>query len=573
MKPPNAADALAAVLAGAGVEVVFGIPSIHNLPIYDALRRAGATRVVTVRHEQAAAGAADAYARVSGRLGVCLSSTGPGAANAMAAQLEALVSSSPVLHVTGQVDSRYLGQARGYIHEVPDQSGMLRTASKWHRLVTSPAEVPASVAEALAEALTPRQGPVALEIPIDVQSAPCEPPLVAQLLDARAPEPPSPADAAAVERAVAILAAAERPLVWAGGGVVASGATEALGRLAALLGAGVMTTPNGRGTVAEDDPMCLGNLSWEPSVRRLCREADVLLAVGTRFQGPNTLNWKMQLPPTIVQIDVDPSVPGRSYPVTCSLVGDARASLEQILAALSEAPGWQVGGRQVGGRQVGERVLGGKEDWKSRVKQAALEARSSLRATLGAHEGLFDAMAASIGPRTVVVKDSTIPAYTWGNRLLPVSRPRRSVMSNSFAIGLGLPHAIGAACATEEGDGPVLLLVGDGGFMLSAAELATCAAEGLAVVAVVFDDGGYGILRNIQDHRYRARLGVDLPSADFCALARSLGVAAERVSSAEELASAASAAMAKPEPRLVHVDLSAIGPMAQPYLGTSAAPD
>lgn len=553
MKEPNAADALAGVLVEAGVEVVFGIPSIHNLPIYDALRRAP-VRVVTVRHEQAAAGAADGYARVSGSIGVCITSTGPGAANAMAAQLEALVSSSPVLHITGQIDSRHLGAGRGFIHEVPDQSGMLGSASKWHAMATSPAEVPRLVAKAVREALTPRQGPVAVEIPIDVQAAPCEalPSGEARHLLARGPVP-APA-AAEIEAAARLLAGARRPLVWAGGGVVSAGASVELCRVAELLGAGVMTSPNGRGVMPEQDPMCLGNLSWEPSVRRLCGEADVLLAVGTRFQGTNTANWKMRLPATIVHVDVDPAVPGRSYPVTAALVGDARRVLGSMREALEAMP---------------ERVGIGQAQWAERVKEAAAEARAGLRATLGCQEGLLDAIATSVSARTVVVKDSTVPAYTWGNRLLAVSAPRRSVMSNSFAIGLGLAHAMGAACATRDGDAPVVLLAGDGGFMLAASELATCAAEGLPVVAVVFDDGGYGILRNIQDRKYGERLGVDLPSPDFCGLARALGLLADHVSSAAQLAEAAGAALRQREPRLLHVDLAAVGPMAEAYLGTS----
>jgi acetolactate synthase-1/2/3 large subunit len=548
-------DVVVGALAGAGVEVVFGIPSVHNLPIYDALRRHGGIRAVTVRHEQGAAGAADAYARVTGRLGVCITSTGPGAANAMGGLLEAYVSSSPVLHLTGQIDSRFLDQGRGFIHEVPDQPAMLGSLSKATLRVAHQTEIAARVAEAVRAALTPRQGPVSLEIPIDLQYSACDPAEPARAAADGAASAPSTApapDAAAFDRAAAILAGAERPLIWAGGGVVAAGAAAELAALAERIGAGVITSPNGRGVIPEDDPLCIGNLPWDADVRELCREADVLLAVGTRFQGPNTQNWQMELPRTIVHVDVDPAVPGRCYDVAESVVGDARVVLGALGEGLAHAA---------------------RDGWRAKVAAARSAAVAALRATLGPQAGLLDELAPLVTPRTIVVKDSTIPAYTWGNRLLPVTAVRRSVMPNGFAIGLGLPHALGAA-AGAAGE-PVVLLVGDGGFMLAPGELATLAQERLGVVVVLFDDGGYGILRNIQDRQYGSRIGVDLGAPDFCGLARSLGVAAERVASLDAYGKVLAGAIDSAReglPTLVEVDLRAIGPMTTPFIGTSRPP-
>ena len=164
-------DVVVDVLARSGVDVVFGIPSVHNLPIYDAIRRDGRIRAISARHEQGAVGAADGFARTTGRLGVCLTSTGPGAANAMGAQLEACVSSSPVLHLTGQIDSRFLGKHRGFIHEVPDQLAMMATLSKASHRPPSPGAIAATIAQAVVEAMTSRRGPVSVEIPIDFQYA------------------------------------------------------------------------------------------------------------------------------------------------------------------------------------------------------------------------------------------------------------------------------------------------------------------------------------------------------------------------------------------------------------------
>jgi acetolactate synthase-1/2/3 large subunit len=209
--------------------------------------------------------------------------------------------------------------------------------------------------------------------------------------------------------------------------------------------------------------------------------------------------------------------------------------------------------------------------WAERLLAVARSARERLRGSLGPQVGLLDSLAACLSAGTVVVKDSTIPAYTWGNRLLPVRRPRTSIQSNSFAIGLGLPQALGAAVGSPEA--PVVLLAGDGGFLLAATELATVAQEQLPIVVLVFVDGGYGILRNIQDRQYGpedGRIGVDLGRPDFCALARAFGIRAERVDSIGAYAAAVRRALAEPTPCLVEVDLDAIGPMAVPYTGTSS---
>lgn len=549
-------DVVVDALVRTGVEVVFGIPSVHNLPIYDAIRRDGRIRAVNTRHEQGAVGAADGFSRTTGRLGVCLTSTGPGAANAMGGQLEACVSSSPVLHLTGQIDSRFLGQRRGFIHEVPDQLAMLASLSKAAYRPPSADAVSATVARAAAEAMAFPRGPVAVEIPVDFQYAAA----TAKVAAWGGPETGTVAEAGSSEdiaHAAEIVALSRRPVVWAGGGAVAAGAGDEVALLVRRLGAGLLTSPNGRGIVPEDDPCCIGNLSWDPDVRALCREADLLVAVGTRFQGPNTENWKMELPARLVQIDVDPAVPGRNYPVEAAIVGDAKLSTAALLEELD----------RLGAPQV---LADGQ--WADRVATAARSARERLRGTLGPQVGLLDALAPCIGAGTVVVKDTTIAAYTWGNRLLPVRRPRTSIMPNGFAIGLGLPHAIGAAIGSQ--GAPVVLLAGDGGFLLSATELATVAQESLPILALVFVDGGYGVVRNIQQRQYGpgASFGVDLGRPDFCGLAAAFGIGAERVGSIGAYAAAVQRALSGRVPFLVEVDLDAIGPMSVAYTGTSRPP-
>lgn len=548
-------DAVVEVLQRAGVEVLFGIPSVHNIPIYDALARRPAVRAVTVRHEQAAVGAADAFARTTGSLGVALTSTGPGAANAMGGLLEAYVSGSPVLHITGQIDTRFIDADRGFIHEVPEQPAMLNALSKRVLRAVSPDDIGPVVADAIATALEWPRGPVSVELPIDLQYA-------AATVDAaavegrlatrpcRAPHPD------AIRQAARVIAEARRPLIWAGGGAVASGASGEVRELARRLGAGVITSPNGRGVLPETDPLCIGNLSWDPDVRELCEEADLLVAVGTRYQGPNTENWSMRLPPTIVQIDIQPARPALNYEAAVAVVGDAR----EVLAGVLD--------------QLGTSSTSTTEPaWPERVAETALRARGRLRATLGAQLGLLDATQRALPPGTVVVKDSTVPAYTWGNRLLTVTRPRTSVMPNGFAIGLGLPHVVGAATAARSGGGgPAVLMVGDGGLAQSLAELGTLVAEDLPAVVLCFNDGGYGILRNIQRRQFGRTLGVELGRPQLAKVADAFGMPAVRVCTAERYEAALVAALQRPGPSFIEVDLDAIGPMATPYTGTTKPP-
>ena len=249
---------------------------------------------------------------------------------------------------------------------------------------------------------------------------------------------------------------------------------------------------------------------------------------------------------------------GRSYPVEAPIVGDAKISTTALLAALDRNGG---AARTRRGRLDRQWARG------HRLRPCAPSSHRSGRRRVCSTRS-----APLLEPGTVVVKDSTIPAYTWGNRLLPVQRPRTSIMPNSFAIGLGV--AAGARRRRRDRtDPPVVLLAGDGGFLLAATELATVAQEQLPIVVLVFADGGYGILRNIQDTQYgseEGRIGVDLGRPDFVGLARAFGIASERVESAPALATATKKALAGPGPCLIEVDLGPIGPMAVPYTGTSS---
>ncbi len=528
-------QAVVETLKTLGIDTVFGIVSVHNVPIYDAVRRDGSIRAVPVRHEQGAIYMADGFARSSGRVAAAITSTGPGAANAVGGLFEAQFASSPVLHITGQVNVPMLDQGKGVLHEAKDQLGMLRTVSRHAARVTTTEDVPSVITTAFAAIRSGRPGPASVEIPIDLQYAEAD-------VDIPAVEGfPRPAPAAAdIEKAAALLADSQRPLIFAGGGVISADASEELRELSRRLGAPVLTSVNGRGALPEDDPLCLGTLYNDPGVRDLLGQSDLMLAVGTRFQGQTTGNFQMQLPSRLVHVDIDREVIGRNYPAELGIVADARLALQDLLRALPTSV-----------------------DRKAYAQEAASvsrAARERARSTISPnHLSLMDGLRSTLARNAIVVRDATVPVYMWGNRLLEVYEPRTSLFTSSYAIGPGLPLAIGAKLGRP--DRQCVALCGDGGFMLNLSELATAVENRVGVKVVLFNDRGYGVLRGVQDRQFEGRrIGVDLATPDFLKLSDAFGLPAERVSTVDAFVPALQRALDVDGPALIDVDLTAIGP-------------
>jgi len=323
-------DVVAAVLEAAGVRAAFGVISIHNMPILDALMRRGVVRCVAARGEAGATNMADAYARASGGLGVSVTSTGTAAGNACGALVEAQTAGTPLLHITGQIEVPYLDRERSYIHEARDQFTMLRAVSKRAYRVWSAATLLGTLRDAIATALAAPTGPVSIEIPIDVQSAEMAMPPLEELLPL--PTAPPPLDVASLDALARDLQAARRPLLWLGGGAkLAAGAVRAL----VARGFGVVSSANGRGILPEDDPMSLGSFTTAPAVEELFATCDALLVVGSRLRGNETLQWKLRLPERIYQIDVDATARDRSYATARFVTGDASDALAYLADALA----------------------------------------------------------------------------------------------------------------------------------------------------------------------------------------------------------------------------------------------
>ena len=541
------------VLVRAGVTHVFGVVSVHNLPIYDAIERGGRITPVAMRHEQAAVHAADGYARATGRLGVAVTSTGPGAANGLPGLYEAGFASSPVLMITGQADTPNFGKGRGFVHEADNQAAMLAAVCRRVETVRMRQQIAPALMRVIEDILTGRPQPGSIEIPIDLQYAGREV-TPAEQAPVAVPSPVQP-DAAAVDAAAALLAGAVRPLIVAGGGVLRSGgaqrpagASAELRALAELLGAPVLLSANGRGGLADDHPLCLGNLVYHPEIRALREQADVVLAVGTRLQVGSEARNYAALSGKLIHLDADAGVIHRVNPAELALVADAAAGLAALTVALADR----------GDRPVARE----RQAWAERARTARATVQARLRDLIGPdHFAIMEEIRSGAPRATRLVRDSTVPAYLWGNQMLPILEPRTSMHPTAGAIGPGLPLAIGAAVATER---RTVLIVGDGGFMLHVGELAVAAQYRLPVTICLFNDRGYGVLRRIEETRFGGRtFGVDLATPDFPALARSMGVDAQAVAGVDQFRTAYRAAMQGAGPVLLDIDLNALHPIGE----------
>jgi thiamine pyrophosphate-dependent acetolactate synthase large subunit-like protein len=521
---PGASLAVRA-LEHAGVEVAFGLPGVHNLALWRALGESP-IRLVGVRHEQTAAYAADGYARAGGRLGVALTTTGPGAANTLAAVGEAWACRQPLLVIATDIPSgaRRPGVWRGALHEATDQAALFEPVVKQTFRVRAPEDVGVVIAEAARVAQDAPARPVYVEIPTDLLSRHVPPP-------AQSPSVRStiPVELPNVERAAEALAQAERPLIWAGGGALQSGAGAAVAALAERLVAPVITTYSARGLLAPDHPCRVDAPPHVPNVGALWDEADVVLALGSDFDGMMTLGWKLPRPPLLVAVNVDPDDAGKNYPPDVMVKADVRAAAEELTDALQQRPGLD---------ELAERL----RELDRGVRAELAESDPEALAFLEVVERVLPAEA-------TVVCDMCIPGY-WLGGFLRVPGPRRLAYPLGWGtLGCGFPQGLGAALA---GTGPVVSVSGDGGFLYAPGELATLKQEAIPLTAVIVDDGGYGMLRFDQDLHGDPHEGVDLVTPDFVALAQSFGVHAEQVDGlAEDFAAALERQLAMEEPTVL----------------------
>lgn len=523
------ADALVAELERLGVQLVFGLPGVHNLPIWRALSTSS-IRVIGVRHEQTAVYAADGYARATGRLGVAVVTTGPGAANTLGATGEAMASGSPVLVIATDIAStlRRPGVYRGVLHETRDQAAMFAPVTKRVGVAHGPEGIVDEVRAAAEAALRAPCGAVYVGVPTDLLSG-SVPHRAAPLGDE--------VDAAAVpslDEAVALLNACERPLIWAGGGALRSGAGAAVGDLAARIEAPVITTYMSRGLLPPDHPYLAPGPAHLPEIGALWDAADLVIAIGTDFDGMMTQNWAMPAPPRMLAINIDAQEAEKNYRPDVTLVGDAAAVTEALV-------------RRVPDREGRPRVAARMQGLAGQVAQAIVADEPQAAE-------LLSCMRDTLPDDAVLVLDMCVAGY-WLAGFHQVPAPRKLAYPVGWGtLGFSFPAAIGAALADT---GRAVAVCGDGGFLFACGELATAMQERVPMTIVLVDDGGYGMLRFDQVHAGDTPFGVELVTPDFAALAAAFDVPTWRTAGfGADFARCLSEALEPEGPAMVVVDAS-----------------
>jgi acetolactate synthase I/II/III large subunit len=515
---------VAETLEALGAQVAFGVPGIHALAIWDGLRTSS-VRTIGLRTELNAGFAADGYARTTGRPAVLLLSTGPGALVSLASLMEAASAHVPVVAIASQIPRELIGRGRGYLHELGDQLASFAPVVKWSARAETDGEIPELLTRAWQHALTPPTGPVFVEIPVDLLQGETEaeaPPLV-DIAVGRAEATPE-----QVAEAARLLNEAERPVLWAGAGVLRSHAWDELADLATKLDAPVATTYMGKGAFPADENLFAGSGCDEGGFKELLQDADVVLAVGTELGAETTAQYRLEFSGTVIQIDAAPERFGRTYPVR-GLAGDAGWVLRELLPQIEQKSHDGAARAQ----RVHERIAAGLDDQDRDLEWDLL---TTIRAAVPAHG--------------ITAWDMTILAY-WAAAHFPVLNPRTFLYPlGSGTLGYACPAALGASLAVP--NTPVLAVVGDGGFLYGTQELAAARQYSLDVAVLVVDDGGYGILREYQHDSFGATTAVDLEEPDFVALAEAYGVPAEPTTP-DELGAALERALERPGPAVVHL--------------------
>jgi len=543
--PKHAGALLAALLADHGVRHVFGVPGGQTLALYDAIDARPGMRHVLVRDERSAAYAADGYARVTGRAGVCDATVGPGAAKLPSGLGEALGASVPVVALVSDLPAALAPHRyRGAASQALDQAALLAPVTKWQAAVPDAATLPALVRQAFREATTGRPGPAALFLPQDVLDGPAPEHAAAGgdhrfgAFPAYRPHP----DPADVRQAAAVLRGAQRPFVLAGGGVLHSGAEAGLTALAEALSAAVGTTLSGKGAIAEDHPLAVGvtgSMGTSASAAALA-EADVVLLAGTKAGSGPTSGWRLPRPgQAVVQLDLDPAEIGRAFPAAVPVLADARPGLAGLLAALGRQPDRAAWRARVAGLAAAWRAQRDAERASDAVPVAPQRLMAEIEAVLGADD--------------ILICDASL-ASGWGGVYTEQRRSGRRVLCPRGQAGLGyaLPAAIGVATARP--GARTVVLAGDGALGYAAGELATVAELGLPVTVVVLNNRSLGWIRWYRRITFgRGWEAEDFSDVPFADVARAFGLAGQRVTEPGRLAAALRTACSGPGPALLDV--------------------
>jgi acetolactate synthase-1/2/3 large subunit len=531
-------EAIVSGLIANGVDTVFGLPGAQMYPLFDALAQAGERiRTVGARHEQACGYMAFGYGRSTGRPGVYSVVPGPGLLNTTAALATGWGCNTPMVCLTGQIPSAFIGKRRGHLHEIADQLGTLKSLVKWAERIERPADAPALVAEAFRQAQAGRPGPVALEMAWDVMAASEDVPEAGAAVVDAGPRP----DPADIAEAFRLIRAAKLPIIMTGSG--AQDASAEITRLAEVTGAPVAAFRGGRGVTDEAGPWGLSSYA----AFRLYRDCDLVIAIGTRLEMP-TMRWGSMMEVStrldggrkLIRIDIDPDEMTRLQ-ADAGIVADSTDGVAALIEALAghAAP-----------------------DNRAAIEAARAEAAAAIRVVQPEMDYL-DVIRDLLPAEGLLVEELCQAGFAsyFG---YPVHRPRTYV-STGFqgTLGYGFQTALGVKVAHP--DRPVVSITGDGGFLFGVQELATAVQYGIGLVTIVFNNEAYGNVRRDQETRYGNRLiGADLVNPDFVGLAKAFGLDGFSVSSPAELRPVLKAALAKGAPALIEVKI-ARGSEASPW--------
>ena len=523
-------QALVQSIKSYGVDTIFGLPGVQLDNTFDALYdERDSIRVLNARHEQSTAYMAYGYAASTGKVGVYLVVPGPGLLNTTAALSTAYATNAPVLAISGQVDSSQINKGYGALHEIPNQLETIELLTKWAQRIESPSAAPVAVREAFRQLRTGRPRPVELEMSPDVMGRTEE----VELLDPVNRYPPVEADPDAVANAAELLANASNPIIFAGGGAADAG--EPIRELAEVLQAPVIMTPNGRGTISDRHPLALTMLGG----RHVYADADVVLAIGTRFDRPAT-DWGIDDRMKIIRVDVDQDEVDRIIRPDIGLVGEARHTLGQIFDLVD--------------RTTSTRPSRATEmaSIKERVEDQLFEFQPSHDFARVIREEL---------PDDGFLSGEITQLSAYADIGFPVYKPRTFIGAGyQGTLGYGYATALGVQVGNP--DKKVLSINGDGGFLYTMPELATAVRHQIPLVAIVVNDGAFGNVKYIQQTRYGGReIANSLTNPDFVKLAESFGIAGLRATTPDELGKAIREGFANHHPTLIDVPVERLPPI------------
>ena len=506
-----------------GVDVVFGIPGVHNIELYRGLHRSG-VKAISPRHEQGAGFMADGWSIVTGRPGVCVLISGPGLTNALTPIAQAYHDSRPMLVIASTTPTDALGKSFGPLHDLPDQSAVARSVCAFSETVTNPTMLPALIERAWNVFTSSRPRPVHIAIPMDVLAQPCEP-FVREHIASTKPV----ALDSDIARALQIINSSQTPVIIAGGGTI--DASVELVALAQALDAPVLLTGNAKGVMSSSHPLCAGNCLVFGRIQRDVESADVVIVVGTELSDTDLYNdgRALQFGGNVVRIDIDAEQINRRTTPTVGIVGDAAQTLTSITRGITPRQASQGAQRAAQWRDHARNKTSDKfVPWLTVIEQWLPE-------------------------NAIVALDSTQLGYS-AHWWLPASRSRSWLAPYGFGtLGCALPMAIGAAVGAQ--DRPVLAIAGDGGWLFTVAEMAAAHDLNSNITMVLWDNSGYEQIRASFDDVAAPRMGVDVTSHDPSAIARGFGWTAVDVLTPEQLAKSLDAATAIGGPQFIRIDV------------------